>query len=324
MSLTALSEPHPMRDVKVRRKRKKRALLTGASGFIGSHLVGSLRQAGWIIGAIARPRSARALGADPRISTTFRYTGKTDQLCAAVDAFRPDVVFHLASLFLAQHRTEDVEALVHANILFGAQLLEGMRRAGADRLVNTGTSWQNGNGAVYDPLNLYAATKQAFEDIVQYYVVAAGLKCTTLRLFDSYGPGDTRKKLLRILLDTLRTGETLGMSPGRQVIDLAHVDDICCAFCHAGTKLMTQKKPGSSVYAVSGGQRMSLRDVVATLEKAAGKKLPVEFGTRPYREREAMVSWDGPPLPGWKPRIKLRDGFRMLLAEEGVWRASAD
>jgi nucleoside-diphosphate-sugar epimerase len=307
-----------VRNVQTRKKEKRRALLTGASGFIGSHLLGSLHEDGWAVGVIARPRSARALQANPRVSACFRYTGKTAQLSAAVEEFRPDVVFHLASLFLAQHRTEDVDALVEANVLFGTQLLEGMHRAGADRLVNAGTSWQNGSGARYDPLNLYAATKQAFEDIVQYYVVAAGLKCTTLRLFDSYGPRDTRKKVLRILLDTLRTGETLGMSPGRQVIDLVHVDDICRAFRHAGTKVMAQKRAGSSVYAVSGGQRMSVREVVATLEKAAGRKIAVEFGVRPYREREAMVPWDGPALPGWKPKITLLDGFRKLLAEEGA------
>ena len=293
-------------------------MLTGASGFIGSHLVGRLRQAGWVVGTIARPRAARALDADRAISRSFRYSGKTGELCAAIKEFRPDVVFHLASLFLAQHRTEDVETLIESNVLLGTRLLEAMHLAGADRLVNAGTSWQGGTGAEYDPANLYAATKQAFEDIVQYYVAASGLKCTTLRLFDSYGPGDTRRKLLRLLLDALRTGETLGMSPGRQVIDLAHVDDICRAFSHAGAKLMTRAKPGSSVYAVSGGQRMSVRDVVATLEKAAGKTMSVEFGARPYREREVMMPWSGPPLPGWMPKITLLDGFRALLAVEGA------
>jgi nucleoside-diphosphate-sugar epimerase len=123
---------------------------------------------------------------------------------------------------------------------------------------------------------------------------------------------------LRLLLDALRTGETLGMSPGGQVIDLVHVDDICRAFSHAGAKLMTRVKPGSSVYAVSGGQRMSVRDVVATLERAAGKTMSVEFGARPYREREVMMPWSGPSLPGWKPKIALLDGFRRLLAEEGA------
>lgn len=296
--------------------KTRRALLTGASGFVGSHLVGSLRRAGWIVAAVARPGSARVLGADRRVDKIFSYTGKTQQVCAAVEEVRPDVVFHLASLFLAQHRIEDVEPLIQGNVLLGAQLLEGMRQAGATRLVNAGTSWQNHAGAGYEPLNLYAATKQAFEDIMQYYVAVAGLKCITLRLFDSYGPGDTRKKLVSAMLDCLRTGETLGMSPGNQVIDLAHVDDVCRAFCHAGNMMMAQEKPGSSVYAVSGGQRMSVREVAATLEKAAGRKMSIKFGARTYREREAMVPWEGAPLPGWKPRITLIDGFRRLVAEE--------
>jgi nucleoside-diphosphate-sugar epimerase len=291
----------------------RRALVTGSSGFVGSHLLRHLAGARWRIAVLTRPR---ATDDDMKVTERYNYAGSTEDVCRAVKEFQPDVVFHLASLFLVQHRAEDVKALIDSNVLLGTQLLEGMRLARATALVNAGTGWQSFKGPAYEPANLYAATKQAFEDIAAYYVPAAGLRCITLRLFDSYGPGDTRRKLLRVMLDALRTGAELEMSPGDQVIDLAHVDDICRAFMHAGEMALAQREPGAAVYAVSGGQRLSVREVAAVLEEAAGKRLPLRFGARPHREREVMAPWHGPGLPGWEPQVRLLDGFRRLVEDE--------
>src|SRR4051812_1833664 len=91
--------------------------------------------------------------------------GSTERIVARLKACKPDVVFHLASLFVSDHRVQDVQNLVESNLLFGTQLLEAMAQAGVKRIINTGTSWQCPH-----PFNLYAATKQAFESILGYYV----------------------------------------------------------------------------------------------------------------------------------------------------------
>lgn len=289
-----------------------RALLTGATGFIGRHLTQHLQQQGWQIAAIARSANV------PSGVQRYNYTGATDDVMRALDDFRPDVVFHLASLFLAQHDPAQVEPLVLSNVLFGTQLLEAMRAAGVRRLVNAGTGWQNFAGDEYLPVNLYAATKQAFADILLYYVEASGIRAVTLKLFDSYGPGDNRRKLLRLLLDALRTGEPLAMSGGEQILDLVHIDDICRAFQRAAELTADSSKPCNSVYAVSGGQRRSLREVVSTLQRVADRPVSVAWGARPYREREVMNPWNGPTMPGWSPEISLEDGLRKLLTSEGL------
>jgi nucleoside-diphosphate-sugar epimerase len=299
----------------------RRALVTGATGFIGSHLVAHLHRAGWETAAIVRATSLQPVNKTIKV---YRYTGQNGEIVDAVADFKPTVVFHLASLFLAAHTPEQIEPLISANILFGTQLLEAMSKAGCTVLINAGTAWQNYTpGPPYDapefvPVNLYAATKQAFEDIVSYYVQVANLRSITLRLFDSYGPGDTRRKLLLLLLDTLKTGEPLNMSPGDQIIDLVHVDDICRAFLHAANLALELPEPAAKIYAVSGNQRRTLRQVAATLEEAAGRKLPLNFGQRPHRPREVMHPWDGPALPGWEPQITLLDGFRTLILEEDI------
>lgn len=287
---------------------------------MGRHLIRHLHTSGWEIAVLSRTQG-------PPVTypaQSFLYTGQTGDVMRAVASFQPNTVFHLASLFLAQHTPAQIEPLISSNILLGTQLLEAMRAAGVHTLVNAGTAWQNFAGDEYLPVNLYAATKQAFEDILLYYTETAGIHAVTLKLFDSYGPGDTRRKLPRLLLDCMRTGEPLGMSGGEQLIDLAHVNDICRAFLRAAELAADPTQPGKTVYAVSGGQRRSLRAVVETLERVAGRTLSITWGARSYRDREVMIPWIGPPVPGWQPCISLESGLRAVLEAEARTPAEAN
>ncbi len=266
---------------------------------------------------LARPTAARVGEAAVGIKTHL-YSGEMDDVREAVQRSKPDVVFHLASLFLAQHTPGQIGPLIESNVLLGTQLLEAMSEAGVKQFINTGTSWQYFHQESFHPVNLYAATKQAFEDVLAFYTDSAGIRAITLSLFDSYGPADPRKKLLRLLMDCLQTRETLQMSPGDQVIDLVHVDDLCAAFLHAASLVHDPVQPGMRSYAVSGGERMTLRELVALLENVAGASLRIDWGAKPYRPREVMRPWNGPAMPGWTPEISLRQGLRQLLHERSL------
>lgn len=283
----------------------RRALVTGASGFIGRHLVRRLVHDGWDVHVILRPASR--LPHDAVFSRVVRHVheGGMARMQEIVAQVQPTRVFHLASLFLAEHRSEDVGPLIESNITFATYLLEAMKQAGVRHFVNTGTIWQHFQGADYDPVCLYAATKQAFEDLLAYYVAAHGFAAITLKLADTYGPGDTRPKLLNLLRQCAREGKPLAMSPGAQRIDLVHVDDVVAAFVMAAERLEQGKVAGHQRYAVTTGHPRSLRELVALFEQAWGRPLAIEFGARPYRAREVMEPWQGEPLPGWRPQGDL-------------------
>ena len=290
----------------------RRALVTGATGYIGSQLARRLLREGWEVAVVVRTGSSLAVLDDvlPAIKV-HRHDGSTAGMIAIVAAARPDIVFHLASLFLAQHKSDDVAALVGSNLLFSTQLAEAMAANQVRYLVNTGTSWQHYENAPYNPVNLYAATKQAFEDILAYYAQAGLLKVTTLALFDTYGPNDPRKKLVTLLRATAASGEALHMSPGEQVLDLVHIDDVLDAYLLAAERIGSQVQ-ASAHYGVSSGETLTLRQFVALFEKVTGNPVPIVWGGRPYREREVMVPWQAPALEGWTPRIRLEDGLRVI------------
>jgi nucleoside-diphosphate-sugar epimerase len=226
---------------------------------------------------------------------------------------QPDLVFHLASIFVAEHTSDYILNLVQSNITFGAQILEAMTQCQVRYLVNTGTSWQNFENQEYNPVNLYAATKQAFEDILIYYIQAAAIGAITLRLFDTYGPDDPRPKLFSALQKSARTKTPLEMSPGDQLIDLVHVEDVAEAYLVAARRLLDGKGKGHEVYAVSSAKPVRLRDLVAIYQRLTGCSFEVNWGRRPYREREVMLPWSkGKRLPEWKPRISLEQGISSL------------
>jgi len=292
------------------------ALVTGGTGFVGSNLCRSLVRNGWRVHIIAIPNDTGAtLLDDIRDQLDIHvHDGSIACMNSIMASARPDIVFHLASLFLSEHTAQDIDRLIISNVLFGTQLLDAMAEHKVLRIVNTGTSWQHYGNEAYSPVNLYAATKQAFEDVMRYYVEAKGLKAITLKLFDTYGPNDPRPKLFHLLEKMAHEGSLLTMSPGEQIVDLVHVTDVVAAFEIASDRLAHGLVEGHELYAVSSGDPMTLKEVVELFGRVFGRKLAIEWGGRPYRAREVMSLWDkGKCLPGWIQTYSLETGINDLL-----------
>lgn len=295
---------------------KPKALITGATGYVGSKLCKRLLANGWEVDVLVR--TTGRLVPEPLAHQVgqYNYDGSAQSAQDAVAASKPDVVFHLASLFIAEHQSHQTTELINSNLLFGTHVVEACVRNDVLRFINTGTSWQHYRSERYDPVCLYAATKQAFEDILDFYADAFGLRVITLKLFDTYGPDDPRPKLVNLLMKALHSGERLGMSPGEQMLDLVHIDDVTNAFMVGAQQLLnsTSYTPHNR-YAVSSGAPQSVRQLVALMEQISGKTIQVTFGARPYRSREVMLSWQGGQhLPTWKTQTSLHNGIRQLIS----------
>lgn len=297
-----------------------RCLVTGASGFVGSRLCRALAARGADVGAIIVP-GCNLDQLRPVLSRiqVFEHDGKTESLIAIAARVNPDIVYHLASLVLGDHDVSQITPLITSNILFGTQLLEAMSRCGIRRLVNTSSYWQHFLGdSSYSPVNLYAATKQAFEDILTYFVDADRVQAITLKLFDNYGNADPRPKLLNLLKQAASTGRTLEMSPGEQYIDLLHVTDVVEAFLCAGERLLEGSVKSQEFYAVRSGRPVQLRSLVDLAARVWGRTIPVAWGARPYRVRELMtVPRCAGALPGWQPQITLEVGLATMANDPG-------
>lgn len=290
---------------------QSRALLTGATGFVGGRLAQLLVEQGWNVHVIVRPGSARKLLHET--SLTVHVDDGVTPLHGIVAAAEPEVCFHLAGSFVGVHSDVDIQRFVVDNVLFGTRLADAFAtEMGECYFVNTGSYWQNAGGREYHPVALYAATKQAFQDILQFYAESGRLRVANLKLFETYGRSDGRPKLLNLLLEAAAKATPIGLSDGRQLVDLVHVDDAAAA-CLAALRVIRAPSPRFQSYAVTSGRPLQLRKLVELVSEIVGREVPVEWGKREYRWREMMQHWDvAPLLPGWSPSIRIEEGIRAM------------
>ena len=289
-----------------------RILVTGATGFIGTNLTRDLRKKHnlFILGQFeGDPEKLDLPGivmSDdiPRLADYM----KTNEI---------EGIIHLASLYLTVHKPEEIKNLVSSNVYFGTAVLEAASIAGCVKwFLNTGSIWQNYNvkGMDYNPVNLYAATKQAFIDMAKYYTDVFGIRFCTLKLCDTYGPNDTRRKLFMLFKDYSESGEVLKMSPGEQLIDLIYITDIIAGFTHLAELLASDIELGEE-YVLTSGRQIPLKELANLFCEVSGRKLNIEWGGRSYRDREVMVPWKGIPVPGWKAEVNVKQGILNFLGQ---------
>lgn len=285
-------------------------LVSGATGFIGRHLIKRLFDEGHEICIITRPSSpAKQL----ENINVYIWDGDSEKLISFLQTQRFAGIIHLASLFLAQHKPTDVAGLINSNLLFSTTLLEAAVRSEVPWFINTGTFWQHYQNASYAPVNLYAATKQAFEDVARYYMAVAPINFVTLKLSDTFGPNDTRAKIFNLWMKISKTNEALDMSPGEQLIDISYIDNVIDGYVHLMQLVAadTEQKLNGRSFALKSKERMSLKQLASVFEEVTQTKLQVNWGKKDYRPREVMVPWEtGETLPGFEPKISLREGIK--------------
>lgn len=300
-----------------------RCLVTGATGYIGSNLCKALVSRGDEIACVVRAKSDTKQIVSILDKAALYAPLNAEDYVSMVKTVMPDVVFHLAAFGGARHSIQDVPALIQSNIAFPTLLLDAMSICGVRNFVNIGSYWQTPKSALYEPTCLYAATKQALLDILIYYVKIHHFNAITLRLCDSYGADDTRKKILNILRDATRTGEHIPMSPGEQFLDLVYIDDIVSAIVKAGELLLRRNSlPGQLYeYTISSRHPIKLKDLISLIEEETCSKLDVGLGELPYRSNEIFSPWTGGEwVPGWQPSIGIKSGIKKLCCERECYR----
>lgn len=280
-------------------------VLTGGTGYVGRHVAARCADLGWQVHVLTRSASRIPEMLAGRV-TRHDCEGSVKELATILAEVEPDCVVHLASASTGIHTAELVEQLVEGNIRFPVRLLEAMREVGVNAIVNTGTFWQHYAQERYRPVDFYAATKQAFEDLLRHYTDMHGFRAITLKLYDNYGPRDPRRKIVTGLVEAARSGQTLEMSAGEQLLDLTHVDDLADAFTTA-IDLVCGAAAGDNRCFFVSGERITLKALVEMVAACSPRPLDARMGARPYRIREIMdpISAEDRRLPGWQARRGL-------------------
>ncbi|MGW0808375.1 NAD-dependent epimerase/dehydratase family protein [Nonomuraea sp. NPDC002799] len=278
----------------------RRALVTGASGFIGAALVRRLTELG-----------AEVHGASRSTGVDLRDAAAVDEVFAAV---RPEVVFHLAGEVNGARDVSVVRPTMEGNLASTVNVLSAAVPSGC-RVVLAGSSEEprpgNGHNAPPSP---YAMAKTAATGYAELYHRLWNVPFTIVRPTMVYGPGqrDVAKLVPYVTLALLR-GEKPRLTSGAKLVDWVYVDDVVEAFVLAG---LSERTAGQA-FDVGTGTRISVRKAVELLYEIAGEDAAPPFGAVADRPLDVPQTADpGPALEliGWCPRTTLADGLRRTYA----------
>jgi UDP-glucose 4-epimerase len=285
------------------------ALVTGATGFIGSVLVRRLREEGAVVYAVSRQPP-------PSASPDVRWlSGHLDDLSTVqrvFDAVNPRLVFHLASYVAGARDLALVMPTFHSNLASTVNLLTVAAERGCDRIVLTGSLEEPAEPATA-PSSPYAAAKHAASGYARMFHALFGTPVIMLRLFMVYGPGQAdATKLIPSVVTALLRGEPPRVSSGSREIDWIYVEDVVAAILAA---VDAPAAVGSTVD-VGSGALVSIRSIVEHLTELVNPRIQPLFGAVPDRRLEQVRVADTArtaSLIGWKPKVTLDEGLRRTV-----------
>jgi CDP-3, 6-dideoxy-D-glycero-L-glycero-4-hexulose-4-reductase len=274
-------------------------ILTGSTGFLGSNFQKYCLSEGHSILPVGR------IGSKEDSQIIDLEDPNFDQ---KINAFSPDLVVDLATHF-------DLSPLTTSNNLLDGSFSFHLKLSNKLRFLQipwiySSSYWQLLRKPDGNFISDYHFLKHSVEE---YLMAFQGNNFTSLVLFDTYGPGDTRGKIVQKLMELSPGAPALDLSPGYQFINLTHIKDVCSGIFQQCINLLTQN-PSEKRLFLASSQFVTLRELVSEIELVRGVKLPLEWGAREYRVGEILeIPVGEPSVQNWEASIKLRQGLITLI-----------
>jgi NAD dependent epimerase/dehydratase len=312
--------------------RGARVLVTGADGFIGSHLVERLVREGASVRAFCLYNSQGSWGWLENTAPEVRHSLDVwlgdirDARRVTESAEGVEVIFHLAALIAIPYSYVAPESFLETNVRGTLNVLEAARRSGVRRVVHTSTSEVYGTPDTLPireshPLSAqspYAASKVAADQMALAYQRSFGTPVSILRPFNTYGPRQSARAVLpTILLQLLEGREEVELGRLDTRRDLTFVEDTVDGFVRAATAPPAVE--GRAIQ-LGTGEALSVEELFHAACRALGRKATIK--TDPSRVRpeksEVLVLQSDPSLArellGWTPSVPLEEGLRRTAA----------
>jgi len=306
-----------------------RYLVTGAGGFIGSHLVETLLKRGYRVRAFLRYTSNAGRGWLNDLPTELHdrlevFFGDIADHRAVLEAARDCAqIYHLAALIGIPYSYVAPQSYVTVNVQGTLNILEAARTHGTERCVVTSTSEVYGT-AIYAPIDEdhplqgqspYSATKIGSDQIALSYYRAFNLPVTVVRPFNTFGPRQSTRAIIPTIITQALQRDVIEVGSRDPVRDMVYVEDTAAGFIEVG-----QSTAGiGSVTNLATGVGVTVGDLIDRIQAIVGRNLPVvERDERKRPEKSEVFKLLGSAEKakretGWHPRVSLDEGLRRTI-----------
>jgi UDP-glucose 4-epimerase len=285
-------------------------MVTGATGFLGSHLCRRLEQMAVAVHGVSRqPLSTSS----PGVYWHQADLGDIAPTLRIVEQIRPDVIFHLASHVTGARDIDAVLLTLHANMVAAVNVMLAATKVGVKRVVLAGSLEESIPSTSPIPVSPYAAAKSAASSYASMFHNLYGTPVTVARIFMAYGPGqrDT-SKIVPYVIQCLSRGESPELSSGRRPVDWIYVDDVIDGLL----ALATQDSAPGGGFDIGSGVLTTVREVVERIVDIMQSSVSPRFGALADRSTELVRAADvvhTRNLLGWSSRISLDAGLRATV-----------
>lgn len=299
-----------------------RVLITGATGFLGSHVARALLQAGHEVVSTHRStsRRRRLRDVDARLRWVAMNLGDASSIHAAVSETRPAVVIHCAGYGM-NYSEQTFEDGIACNILGTRHLVQASAQADVQRFIHAGSCFEYGNKAVpvsedevLSPISMYGVTKAAATLLAIQQSKALGLPTAVLRPFGVYGPADRGDKFIPQVIQACLTRAAIDLSGGEQVRDYVYIRDIVALHVQL---VEMDRFPSGQIFNIAGGCPVPLRRIGEIIGRTLNFSDGLRWGARPYHRDEIKTltaqTEKAKQVLGWSAATSLESGLEETI-----------
>ena len=281
---------------------KQRILITGSTGFIGSHIVNLLLKKKIYIYDILREKNKnnkyiRKLKKNKNYFPIFYK--KFNELEKKLKKIKINTVINCATYYSTKNNIKTIQNLIQTNIIFCSVILETLKKK-IKKFINFGSMMEYSHGNYFSPKNFYAITKFSFQKIEEFYKkYNPKIKFYDLKLYETYGDNDKRKKIIPTIIKKYLQNKNMKIISKNLIMNFVHIESLMLAI-----EMIIFNKIKEGEYCIKNQKFTKIKKIIDSLNKKLKKKIKVK-----YLSSEKFTNYNKKlkNFPYWNDKKNLED-----------------
>jgi len=281
---------------------KKKILITGSTGFVGSNIVKLLIKKNVYIYDILRnknKKNKKIIKLKNNKNYFPIFYRKFNELEKKLKKIKIDIVINCATYYTSKNDIKNIEKLIQANIIFCSIILEILKTK-IKKFINFGSMMEYSHGNDFSPKNFYAISKYSFQKIEEFYKKNnPKIKFYDLKLYETYGDNDKREKIIPTIIKKHSQNKSINIVSKNLVMNFVHIESLMLAI-----KMIIQNKIQEGEYCVKNKRFIKIKKIIDSLNKKLKKKIKTKYlSSRKFSNYNKKLK----NLPHWTDKHNLEN-----------------